>query len=102
MSDKVHPTVVDFRNFPILPKKYRNEKTWLHVVGIAYPGPKGSAVAVHVEDSKDEKIYHLLVEIDTAKYMLANDGLRFKIKIHQLEDGLYQLEVREIQPKETK
>ena len=57
---------------------------------------------MHVEDSKDEKIYHLLVEIDTAKYMLANDGLRFKIKIHQLEDGLYQLEVREIQPKETK
>ena len=102
MSDKIRPTVVDFGQFPILPKKYRNEKIWLHVVGIAFPGPKGSAVAVHIEDSKDKNIYHVLVDVDTAKYMLTNDGLDFKIQIREADGGGYEIEVRKKESGETK
>ena len=40
--------LTDFRKFPVLPEKYQNERTWLHVVGVAFSGPKGSAVEWHM------------------------------------------------------
>jgi hypothetical protein len=103
MAEKVHLKLTDFRQYPELPNKYKNAKTWLHILGVAFPAEWGAAAIVHVQDSKDRNVYRILLTRDVAEWMHQHDGLSIKIKYGECHKGLYQLEIsaREIQKEES-